>query len=47
LEQFGHVEEKLTLLILSKDLALIEQEDDLVQEVDAFLFLECLIVEYV
>ena len=47
LEQFGHVEEKLTLLILSKDLTLIEQEDDLVQKVDAFLLFQCLIVEYV
>jgi len=45
LEQFGDIEEKLTLLILSKDLTLIEQEDDLVQEINALLFLKCLIVE--
>lgn len=45
LEQLGHVEEHLGLLVLSELDPLVEEEDDLVEEVDAFLLLESLVVE--
>ena len=45
LEQFGDVEEELALLILCEDLALVEEEDAFVEERDALLLLQGLVVE--
>ena len=45
LEELRDVEEQLTLLVLGEDLALIEQENHLVQQVDALLLPKLLVVE--
>ena len=45
LEQFSHVEEKLALFVFCKDLSLVQQEDDLVEETDAVFLFEDLVIE--
>lgn len=45
LEELGHIEEQLALLILCEHFALVQQEYHLVQQVDALLFSELLVVE--
>jgi hypothetical protein len=47
LEKFGDIEKHLTLLVFGKDLTLIQQENDLVKKVDAFLFFQCFVIENV
>jgi hypothetical protein len=39
LEQLGHIEEKLTFLVFSEYLTLVQQEYDLIQEINALLVL--------
>lgn len=45
LEELGDVEEKLGLLVLGKDLPLVEQEDDFVENANTLLFLQGLVVK--
>ena len=45
LEELGHVEEELRLLVVGEVLTLVQEEDHLVQEVDALFLLEGLVVK--
>lgn len=45
LEEFGDIEEELTLFVLRKILALIEKENDFVQKINALFFFELPVIK--